>query len=165
MGDLLVLFQLLKTCLQTENNWHHTTAVMSVCHTACQSFNISTIWVFGIKIIFHVFLPPPTFKPLPLQIWGTAANLALPSGRQSKFTSSALLLKPRIRTGLSARTSSVSGLRVELLADVVDDLGYKFVEVVKLIHEEGVLLVGVCGDVLQLILGCPGDADGVSNHT
>uniref|UniRef100_A0A3Q2W4L6 Uncharacterized protein n=1 Tax=Haplochromis burtoni TaxID=8153 RepID=A0A3Q2W4L6_HAPBU len=43
MGDLLVLFQLLKTCLQTENSWHHTTAVMPVCHTACQSFNISTI--------------------------------------------------------------------------------------------------------------------------
>lgn len=47
----------------------------------------------------------------------------------------------------------------------MDDLGYKFVEVVKLIHEEGVLLVGVCGDVLQLILGCPGDADGVGDHT
>lgn len=61
--------------------------------------------------------------------------------------------------------SSVSGLGVELLADVVDDFGYKFVKVVKLIYEEGVLLVGVCGDVLQFILGCPGDADGVGDHT
>lgn len=70
---------------------------------------------------------------------------------------------PSIHLHLSA--SSVSGLGVELLADVVDDLGYKLVEVVELVHEEGVLLVGVCGDVLQLILGCPGNADGVGDHT
>lgn len=63
------------------------------------------------------------------------------------------------------RMSSVSGLGVELLTDVVDDLGHKFVEAVKLVHEEGVLLVGVRGDVLQLVLGCPGDADGVGDHT
>lgn len=61
--------------------------------------------------------------------------------------------------------TSVPGLRVELLADVVDDLGYVFVKVVELIHEEGVLLVRVGGDVLQLVLGRPGDADGVGDHT
>lgn len=60
---------------------------------------------------------------------------------------------------------SVSGLRVKLLADVVDDPGDKLVKVVELIHEEGVLLVGVCGDVLQLVLGRPGDAHGVGDHT
>lgn len=60
---------------------------------------------------------------------------------------------------------SVSGLGVELLADVVDDLGHKFVQVVELVHEEGVVFVRVCGDVLQLILGRPGNADGVGDHT
>lgn len=63
------------------------------------------------------------------------------------------------------RPASVSGLRVELLADVVDDLGDIFVEVVEFIHKEGMLLVRVCGDVLQLILGGPGDTDGVGDHT
>lgn len=61
--------------------------------------------------------------------------------------------------------ASVPGLRVELLADVVDDLWYVFVKVVELVHKEGVLLVGVGGDVLQLVLGGPGDADGVGDHT
>ena len=65
----------------------------------------------------------------------------------------------------SIHESSVSGLGVELLADVVDDLGHEFVEVVKLVHKEGVLLVRVCGDVLQLVLGCPGDTDGIGDHT
>lgn len=60
-------------------------------------------------------------------------------------------------------SASVSGLRVELLTDVVDDFGNKLVQVVKLVHEEGVLLVGVGGDVLQLILGRPRNADGVRN--
>lgn len=68
-------------------------------------------------------------------------------------------------TSPSTRPSSVSGLGVELLADVLDDLGYKFVQVVELVHEEGVLFVGVRGDVLQLILGCPGDTDGVGDYT
>lgn len=47
----------------------------------------------------------------------------------------------------------------------MDDLGYVFVKVVELVHEEGVLLVRVGGDVLQLVLGRPGDADGVSDDT
>lgn len=47
----------------------------------------------------------------------------------------------------------------------MDDLGHELVEVVELVHEEGVLLVGVGGDVLQLVLGRPGDADGVGDHT
>lgn len=47
----------------------------------------------------------------------------------------------------------------------MDDLGHELVEVVKLVHEEGVLLVRVGGDVLQLVLGRPGDADGVGDHT
>lgn len=51
------------------------------------------------------------------------------------------------------------------MADVLDDLGYKLVKVVKLVHEERVLFVGVCGDVLQLVLGSPGNADGVGDHT
>lgn len=46
----------------------------------------------------------------------------------------------------------------------MDDLGHKLVEVVELVHEEGVLLVWVSGDVLQLVLGRPGDADGVGDH-
>lgn len=60
---------------------------------------------------------------------------------------------------------SVSGLRVKLLADVVDDPGDKLVKVVELIHEEGVFLVRVCGNVLQLVLGRPGNAYGVGDHT
>lgn len=60
---------------------------------------------------------------------------------------------------------SVSRLGVELLADVLYDLGHKFVQVVKLVHEEGVLLVWICGNVLQFILRGPGNANGVSDHT
>lgn len=60
---------------------------------------------------------------------------------------------------------SVPWLGVELLTDVVNDLGHKLVEVVELIHKEGVLLVRVGGNVLQLILGGPGDTDGVRDHT
>lgn len=110
-------------------------------------------------------------KPLPVQIWGAAANPAPPSGQQSEQIYNQCSVKTAPGSGRpslhlpSTRPSSVSGLGVELLADVVDDLGHKFVEVVELVHEEGVLLVGVCGDVLQLILGCPGDADGVGDHT
>lgn len=92
--------------------------------------------------------------------------------RKSKFTISVPLKTAQdedvpLCTSLlpSIHESSVSGLGVELVADVVDDLGHKFVEVVKLIHEEGVLLIGVRGDVLQLVLGCPGDANGVGDHT
>lgn len=62
-------------------------------------------------------------------------------------------------------SASVSGLRVKLLADVADDLGHELVKVVELVHEEGVLLVGVRGDVLQLVLGRPGHAHGVGDHT
>lgn len=47
----------------------------------------------------------------------------------------------------------------------MDDLGHVLVETVELIHKEGVLLVRVCSDVVQLVLGCPGDADGVGDHT
>lgn len=50
------------------------------------------------------------------------------------------------------------------MADVVDDLGDKLVKVVELIHKEGVLLVRVRGDVLQLFLGCPSNAHGVGDH-
>lgn len=89
--------------------------------------------------------------------------------RVSKFTISVLLRQPRIKVSLDnplpPPAPSVSGLGVELLADVVDDLGYKLVEVVELVHKEGVLLVRVCGNVLQLILGGPGDSNGIGDHT
>ena len=57
----------------------------------------------------------------------------------------------------------VPRLGVELLADVVDDLRHVLVEVIELVHEEGVVPVRVRGYVLQLVLGGPGDADGVGD--
>lgn len=41
----------------------------------------------------------------------------------------------------------VPWLRVKLVADVVYDLGHILIEVVELIHKEGVIFVWVCGDV------------------
>lgn len=63
------------------------------------------------------------------------------------------------------RRASVAWLGVELVADVVNHFCHILVEVVKLVHKEGVLSVGVGGDVLQLVLRRPGDADGVRDHT
>lgn len=85
--------------------------------------------------------------------------------RVSQFANAVLLRRPPGPPAPPPAPASVPGLGVELLADVVDDFGNKLVEVVELVHEEGVVLVGVRGDVLQLILGRPGDADGVGDHT
>lgn len=120
---------------------------------------------------FQTHNPHLNSKPLPVQIWGAAANPARPSGQQSEYIYHQCSVKTAqdqdvpLYTSPPPVLSSVSGLGVELLADVVDDLGYKFVEIVELINKEGVLLVWVRGDVLQLILGCPGNADGVGDHT
>lgn len=60
--------------------------------------------------------------------------------------------------------NSVSRLRVELCTDIPDDPGDEFVEVVKLIHEEGVVPGRVRGNYLQLILSSPCDAYCVRDH-
>jgi len=43
----------------------------------------------------------------------------------------------------------------------LDELINIAVEVVKFIHEEGMLLIRVCCDGFQFILGCPSNSDGV----
>lgn len=58
----------------------------------------------------------------------------------------------------------VSRLRVELCTDIPDDPGDEFVEVVKLIHEEGVVPGRVRGNYLQLVLSSPCDAYCVGDH-
>lgn len=122
--------------------------------------------LFHLKICFvQTHNPHLNSNPLPVQTWRTAANPAPPSGQQSEYIYNQCSVKTAQDPPPPVSPSSVSGLGVELLADVLDDLGYKLVKVVKLIHEERVLFVGVCGDVLQLVLGSPGYADGVGDHT
>lgn len=54
---------------------------------------------------------------------------------------------------------------VELCANVLDDCGDQFVEVVKLVHKEGVVLGRVSGDDFQLVLCSPDDANCIGDHT
>lgn len=137
--------------------WHHSTRLVSIRHCGFGTISLQFCFV-QIKNSSIV------------QIWGAAANPALPSGQQSEQIYNQCFVKTTQDQGVprqpsASSASSVSGQGVELLADVVDDLGYKLVEAVELVHEEGVLLVRVCGNVLQLILGGPGDSNGIGDHT
>lgn len=61
--------------------------------------------------------------------------------------------------------TSVPGLWVELCANILDDLGDKFVQVVKLIYKEGVVAGRVSGDDFQLVLCSPCDTYRVGGHS
>lgn len=150
------------------SSWHHSKHEMTRHHCECKPF----LYIWGrmrihVKICFvQTHNRQLNSKPLPVHIYGALRPIQHRhlGHRVSQSTNSVLFRRTRMPLP-SARLASVPGLGVELLADVVDDLGYKFVEVVELVHEEGVLLVGVRGDVLQLVLRCPGNADGVGDHT
>lgn len=60
---------------------------------------------------------------------------------------------------------SVPWLGIKFCANVLDELINKAVKVVKFIHEEGMLLIGVCCDGFQFILGCPGNSDRISYNS
>lgn len=151
---------------QTKNNRHRSIPEMSV---LC----MQTLYRWSQMLICLVRNPPtlPKFKPPPCSNMGrcSQSSTTIWATEWVNFPSVFCKDSPGSRRPLlnlpSTLLSSVSGLGVELLADIVDDLGHKFVEVVKLIHKEGVLLVRVRGNVLQLILGCPGNADRVGDHT
>lgn len=64
-----------------------------------------------------------------------------------------------------AALSSVPRLCVELCADVLDDPGDGFVQVVKLIHKEGVLPGRVSGNDLQLVLCSPCNTYCIGDHS
>lgn len=107
---------------------------------------------------------------------GTRPNLLLimtiirPYGCIKLLQAPSYITSDRIQASRwSKPVKSMSGLvpwlRIKLVADVVYDLRYILVKVVELIHKEGVIFVWVCGNVFELILCSPGNADGVGNHT
>lgn len=67
--------------------------------------------------------------------------------------------------GARPALNSVPRLGVELCTNVLDDLGDEFVEVVKLIHKEGVVLGRVSGDDIQLVQCGPCNADRIGDHS
>lgn len=69
---------------------------------------------------------------------------------------------PRV---LPCSSPSIPWLGIKFCANILDELINKAVEVVKFIHKEGMLLIGVCCDGFQFILGCPSNSHGVSYNS
>lgn len=74
----------------TENNWHNITrdVSMSMCMQTFYHYHHLNIWdckLINLKICFvQTHNPHLNSNPLPVQIWGAAANPAPPSGQQSE---------------------------------------------------------------------------------
>lgn len=92
---------------------------------------------------------PPVFLELRAGI--TPVALGMPSVR-----------RPRVPP---CSRPSVPWLGIKFCANVLDELINKAVEVVEFIHEEGMLLVGVCCNGFQFILGCPSNSNGISYNS
>lgn len=84
------------------------------------------------------------------------ANITWAQSRKSVSEEALAMFSPAL--------NSVPRLWVELCTDVLDDLGDGFVEVVKLIHKEGMVPGRVSGNDVQFILGSPCDAYRIGDH-
>lgn len=128
---------------------------------------------FGSFYTFMIIFLTPS-----LEVWKT--TLAKNNNKTS-FPSPACLAAPRAShkalgvvpelvgkaalAGALPALNSVPRLWVELCTNVLDDLGHGFVEVVKLVHKEGMVPGRVSGDDFQLLLCSPCHTYCVSDHT